>query len=322
LETTLIGGVPNEVFYPDWQGKIEASRLTIPAGGGAIYQILKSDPGSVTGTIACDVRLVSGAGKFKLGNPFGLMSGELTATSSWQRFSFTGNFFGPPYCGIGHTAPSGETVLEINNLNVYLGSSDLGREVFGGHLRLGITKNSDSYSYASGVVTATKAAGFIQFEESHQVDELTVFFYGTPIKPFDDPAIQGILSQPIGDGFTAGLNTPSGGLGLSYGPDGGPSSYPLLPLGGAAPRTAWDTTNPKVYAVRWNGTTCTWWEDGIQISSGSPSPGGNVPTIRDLLWNCLTSHPARFAHKAMAYYVRALSDAEIIRATTFLAANA
>lgn len=325
LETVSIAGVANPVFYPDWQGKIEAARLTIPAGGGAIYQALRYAPGTGTATIACDVRLVSGTGKFKLGGPFGTMSSEMTATSTWQRFSFTGNILGEYAFGIGHTSPAGATVLEINNLNVYAGSVDLGREVFGGHLRLGVMAFPNSYSYAGGVITATKAAGFIQFENTHQPNDLTIFFYGTPIKPFDDPGIQGMLSQPSGDGFTAGLNTPSAGLGLSYGADGSSSSYALLPLGAASPRTTWDTVTPKVYCVRWNGSTrvCTWWENGVLINSGSPILlGGNVPTINDLIFNCLTSHPAKFAYKAMAYYLRSLSDEEIQTATAFLAVNA
>ena len=328
LETVAISGVDNPVFYADWQGEVEAARLTIPSGGGAVYQRLRYSPGSGTATISVDVRLVSGTGKFKIGDPFGTMSSELTATSTWQRFSFTGNILGAYAFGIGYTSPPGATVLEINNLTVYAGSSDLGREVFGGHLRLGITKNADSYSYASGVVSATKAAGYLQFEDTHQPNDLTVFFYGTVVYPFtspSEPLIQGMLSQPTGDGFTVGLNTPASGLGLSYGPDGGPSSYALLPLGGAAPRTSWNTSTPIVYCVRWNGTTrvCTWWEDGVLISTGSPlAPGGNVPTINDLLFNCLTSHPGKFNYKAMGYYLRALSDAEIQRASTFLTANA
>lgn len=324
LEQTVTAGVPNGVFYPDWQGNNEAARLTIPIGGGAIYQILKSSPGSGTATISCDVRLVSGTGKFKMGDPFGTMSPELTATSAWQRFSFTGNILGSYAFGIGYPLTVAATVLEINNLTVYAGSSDLGREVLGGHLRLGMTAYTGSYSYASGVLTATKAAGYIQFENSFQPNNLTVFFYGTPILPFQDPNIQGILSQPSGDGFTAGLNTTSGGLGLSYGPDGSSSSYALLPLGGGAPRTAWNTTTPKVYCARWNGTTrvCTWWEDGVQINSGSPLlPGGNVPTINDMIFNCLTSHPAKFSYKSMAVYLRALTDAEIVKASVFLSAN-
>lgn len=320
-------GVQVPVYYMDKRGVREASRLTVVSTGGALYQVPRFNlmtgmAGVKTATIAADVRLVSGTGKFKLGGWFmgaSYLSPEFTATGEWVRYSWTGNILDAYAFGIGHDAPTGDTTLDINNINVYAGSIDLGPEVFGGHLRMGLN-TPNSYSYANGEVTATLAAGLIQFETAHQPFETTILLYGTPITPWTDPLIQGILSQPSGDGYTFGLNTPSGGLGLSYGPDYGSASYPLITVT-SPPITAWNTTTPTLFAVRWNGTTCTWWENGVIVRTGTPV-AGNTPTIDDLLFNCLTSHPAKFKYKAMAYYARALSNAEMKAAGDYLLANA
>ncbi len=322
VETAFVGEA-HAPFYTDRFGNLEATRITITAasGNGWLYQTMGAIfPGDATYTVACDVRLVSGNGKFKIGNPFGNRSSELTATSSWQRFSFSSSN-SQGIWGIGHNAPAGDTVLEINNFNAFAGGSDLGVEPLGGHLRLGTRYGTYWWSYASGVLTATDAAGTIQFATSHQPTNTTVFFHGTVLQPFSDPGIQGMLSQLAGDGYTAGLNVTANGLGLSFGPDGGVASYALLPLGGAHPLTVWDNTNPHVYAVRWNGTNCTWWVDGVQSRSGAPGAMGNIPTIHDLLFNCLTSHPGSFKYKSMAYFLTALSDAEIASASAYLAAR-
>jgi hypothetical protein len=316
VTTHTIAGTVNTTFFTDSLGNTEATELNVTSANGAwaLYQLLRVFAGSATYTIACDVLLVSGDGKFKLGNPFGTWSSEKTATSSWQRFTFTGvNAAG--YFGIGHTAPTGDTVLRINNFNVYPGSVDLGAETFGGHLRLSISANT-SYTYSSGVVTSSGAIGFIQFETPKLPTNFTALWYGKPIKPYTDPNIQGILSQPTGDGFTLGMNTPAAGIGLAYGPDGSSSSVALCPR--AATWTTMDTSRFRVYAARWDGTTCTFWIDGVQTFTGVPGSAPNIPTLQDLLFNCLTSHPNNMSYKSLVGGFRAWSDAEIISATAAL----
>ena len=312
--------------YTDRFGNPEAIRITLSTAGtsGWLYQNPYSYSGAGTYTVCCDVRLVSGGGKFKIGSPFAANSGELTATSSWQRFAWTGA--GAGSFGIGHDAIPSNTVLEINNFNVFTGSSDLGAETFGAHLKLAVMNNASGnkgYTYASGVITSGDTAGWIEFETEHQPSATTIFFYGTVIQPFVDAGLQGILSQPYNDGYMAGLNVSASGLGLAYGQDGtgGVGLVALVPIGGAAPITVWDNTNPHVYAVRWDGTTGSWWQDGVKLYSGTATPA-YIPKITQLVFNRLTSHPCNFKHKAMAYYLRALSDAEMVAAGSYLVANA
>ena len=319
-------GTDHLPFYADRFGNTEAIRITLAtsATSGFLVQQPKYFS-SNTYTMAIDVRLVSGSGKFNIGNVYENLSSELTATSSWQRFSFTFSNSTGHFC-IGHNGPIVGTVLEINNFNIFLGSTDLGVEAYGGHLKVGVMNENGSAagspSYASGVLTSPVVAGIIEFETAHQPNATTIFFYGTVIQPFFEPILQGILSQPSGDGYMAGLNVIGGGIGLSYGPDGGGSGASLLPIA-THPQTVWDNSNPHVYAIRWDGTTATWWVDGVVVYTGSPTVyPASIPTITQLMFNVLTSHPCNFAHKATAYYLRALSNSEMTAMSNYLVANA
>jgi len=136
-----------------------------------------------TYTIAADVKSNTGSSQgFRMGDYNGAMSSH-TATTSWQRFSATFTVDGgtlPVFL----RSPDGTTGwdLVVDNLNIFAGSSDLGRETLAGHMYFD-GRQGDNYTTnpSTGIVDTTASNSCAYFQFANAVD-LGAFTLATVVR--------------------------------------------------------------------------------------------------------------------------------------------
>jgi lysophospholipase L1-like esterase len=163
----------------------KASRILNAGGGGAQYVAINSVPlAAGTYTMAIDVKSNTGSSQnFKMAfwDTNGT-SGTLTATTSWQSFSWTYTLVSD--WSSGHQiywilSPDGGTTgvdLQIANARVFAGTSDLGAETISGHWYLGGGGTSFLPTYSGGELDfqGPNGVGSFQFANAAPVT-LTAF---------------------------------------------------------------------------------------------------------------------------------------------------
>lgn len=189
-----IGGPPRNAFVTLWgggafittltdhaatgpDGLTSATILTTTAANWSLQWNTGSLPSSVY-TVAANVRSHSGSNEI-FGIKFGPQSSaNKTATTSWQRFSFTTtlisgvNGYGLLNAGVGAN-------IEICDVEVFAGSADLGPTTLGGHMIMDY--GSVSAPVSGGIIDLTggsNRAGVFQFPAKSTYSAFTVIGVG------------------------------------------------------------------------------------------------------------------------------------------------
>jgi hypothetical protein len=284
-----------------------------------------------TYTLGIDVKCVSGDGKFKFVMPYALYgpahlwSSEITVPNdgNWHRCSATLTRTTTLYSfGIGHDAPTANTVIEVNNFTVYEGTVDLGPDVpNAGHIIIG---NQDT-PYVSGMtvnddsITGYTQLGWIEWPSYLDLSVGQTFIAYCKHEPFQQDSIQAWLAGNFwyGDQYMLAASAESpGGVAGWYGTQG--SAHPWIDTHDWSEFE--ETTKYHVYVVRFiqSSQTCDLFIDGIKVATQTWNGGYPFSPPTDMIsmrWNQLTSHPGSWTWKAMALYTRPLLDTEVTTAT-------
>lgn len=308
-----------------FDGTNTASTFTVTGGAswGVYASLLGTGPSAGTYTIGCNVRLVSGDGRFKIGQPFGSQwSSEFTATSSWQRFSFTFSWNGVPFPGFGigtNNASVGTGVFEISSIEMFPGSSDLGPESFGDAHMCTYSSSTSNVTFSNGLVSFQDAVGFgyIDFLNQYSTSTVTAVAVTKPLSGFNPRAnpYHTWLSGFEDDSLFIGNDVPNKpGIGLGPAGAGGNTfggEVQLMPYFfecEGAPLAA--------FAHRWDGVAVESWVNGAKVLT-KPFSFPDNPGYSRLYAATLAhtgSHPNFNAYSSIALWSRALSDNEVLTA--------
>jgi lysophospholipase L1-like esterase len=210
--------------------------------------------------------------------------------------------------------------LKIINARLFSGASDLGIDALAGHMYFGATNFENQVTVASGIMsqnTSTKF-GTIQFSTSKSLNSFSGFVVSRKTAT-DAGKHQPVLSK---------IGTPDF------------LSWSMLHCGSAVAEPSCMVTAERAYttggglwqprlnewhllAYRYNGTTLTFWLDGVKAISVSLS--SLTQSVIDLWVGCLLSPSNTFSKydvNAIALYDSALSDANMVLAADVLIARA
>ena len=234
----------------------------------------------------------------------GLVSPTKTATSSWQRFSFTATvgagaqtmFFARSVGGAGFS-------LEICDVALYAGAADLGEPGPVGHMYLGLNQYGTLPTYSSGSLDfsngslgtlqlpSTSLSSFTLLAVARRVANVNT--YGSPLSnasaynPFSPMFDQANTAKL----YFGGIDIASGGL-----------------------TGAWSLYNRgwKIHGYRWDGTTASIFVNNSRVMHQTGYSPAAV-TLKDLVAGVFqqSSNPGDYQIAAMALYTRALTEAEM-----------
>ncbi len=184
-----------------------------------------------------------------------------TATSAWQRFSYTFTLASPSntsVIGLGSIDGSTAGNIQIADFELYSGSSDLGPQSYGGHLYFGSSAYDTKPTYTSGAVNlSTGGYGLVQFPTSQTFANITV--QALVSKVAAGSAYSSIFSK-VQSYFTLAAATE-----ISTVPDG----YFNFsgPIGPAQSTGLWVALNKGYHVVtlRYDGTKFDYWLDDVLI---------------------------------------------------------
>jgi lysophospholipase L1-like esterase len=239
-----------------------------------------------------------------------------TATDAWQRFSYTFTAASPfnistiYLCSIdGSTAAN----LQVCDLELYAGASDLGPLSPDGNLYLGAAKGSASPSVSANVIDLTgQGYGFIQLPESHSLTNVTAM------------AVVSKTAAGSGyDGFLSKIQSYSDFSALS-----GESNVARSYIGGGSIQDQaaglWSLLNVGYHMIthRYNGTARQIWLDDILLFSANASI--SAYTVRDFFVGIVNAFNLYSGLKinSLALYGSALTDDQIRTAYSVLSRKA
>lgn len=244
-----------------------------------------------------------------------------TATSAWQRFSYTftqGSPFGVEDVRLCSSDGSTGTDIQICDFELYEGTEDLGPQVLDGHLYWGSHAADTRPSYSGGWVDMTNTGfGTIQLGSSLSIPEFTAIATCAQVDR-SGPSLQGFLSkvQAFGD-FTALLENAAVPDDKFAGSSVGYSSITTAGLW----RLVLDEAH--VFGFRYDGAEFNFWIDDIQLLRANWVVTG-TQTLRDL-WVGLvlsTSFPSHYKINSLALWDSALSDDDYRQAVSAFTAKA
>lgn len=329
-------GAPRRFFTQRWQGSsttIVDSAATAPDGTtsastvvGTAFWFLRAERADTlpagTYTIAVNAKRNTGTDQtFCLyANNTSTLSPTKTATSSWQRFSFTFTIGAPSvtnFVGLTGQSGSGASNLQICDLEMYSGSSDLGPQTYAGHMRIGATAYDTRPVYASGALDlSAQGWGMLQFPTAQALTTFTV---------------QALVSK-VGAGAGGG-NSYSTLLSkavdatsyLNFTVFSEINTVPEVYLDGAtqiAPTqgTGFFRATGQGYHVvtaRYDGTNTEYWIDDVRMlrKAGTLGPW-SIEGFYVNIANNQTFYGGNSFAGALALWNRALTDAEIAGAVT------
>jgi hypothetical protein len=247
-------------------------------------------------------------------------SSAQTATSAWQRFSYTftiGSSTTLNLIGLGSIDGSTAGNIQIADLELYSGSSDLGPETFAGHLYLGASAYDTRPSYATGELNlSANGYGLIQFPTNQTFATMTVQALVSKVAAAS--AYQSILSKAQDFNALSAMTERSTA----------PASYFNNNSGVVGPAQSsglWVATGKGYHVVtlRYNGTTFDYWIDDVRVLTNTVTLSS--VTAADLFVNLTNSTTLYGGNKfagAIALWNRALSDSEVRSAVSFQQARA
>lgn len=263
-----------------------------------------------TYTLAVNAKRNTGSDQqfaFYTGNT-GVRSTAKTATSAWQRFSYTFTLADPSSIqniGLGSIDGSTDGNIQICDFELFSGSSDLGPQTYAGHLNLGGSAWDTKPSYAAGALDlSTGGYGLIQFPTSQSFTTITA---------------QALVSR-VGagnGGYMPFLSKVQSYLNLSMATEisGAPTYYFNSQQPGPAQQPGLWVASGKGYHIitaRYDGVTEDYFLDDIKFLSVARSL--STMTASDLWTNVLAGTGLYGGNKfagAIALWNRALSDAEV-----------
>jgi lysophospholipase L1-like esterase len=272
-----------------------------------------------TYTIGCSVKRNTGSDQqFKIGDFNSTQSTTQTATSAWQRFSHTFTTAGNAFPVLISFDRSTGASLQICDLEIFEGSSDLGPETPAGHLLLGKTAYT-APTCAAGELDVAAAYGTIQFASGTSLSAFTSF---CTVKK----------TATGSDQFHAFLSKIQSYGNLTFYVDCGPNysstmGRPLAALGGASISGLnpglWQLYDAySVIGYRFDGATMDVYIDGVNLYSVATT--GSAVDIADffvgIIENPTYTSGAKF--NAIGLYESALTDAQMLTATQALHAKA
>lgn len=317
----------NAVFWPARNNMtLTDEAVADPAGNTTAATMVASSTGwnmsrtitlpAGTYTLAVNAKRNGGSDEtFKFLEPTST-SAVKTATSSWQRFTHT--FTASGSSGqIGLTNNSTAASLQIANLELYSGSSDLGPEPTEvGHMYLGRGSVPVAHSYSGGVLdlSASASFGYIQFP--------------TNISPTNSTVIGLVRKKTASSGYVALMSRIQNWQ--HYDAAIEDNLVPQFKVGNNM------TLSSQQYSAGWNLTSKGWSTfafrcDGntrdVFMDYGKLLTATNAisaTSARDFYVSTIidSAYGQGYEWAALAYYDRSLSDAEVLTAQRVLLAEA
>jgi len=175
--------VDNNVVGPD--GLTQASTATCTGPFALQYEDPILGGAGITWpagtyTLGVNVKRATGSDQtFKIKAPDGTSSAAKTATSAWQRFTYTWTAGAPVTGSIAIVDNAGaNAVLAVCDFEMFQGSSDLGPELLAGHMYLGGSAVSNLPTTSGGYVDFTANSGstlaFLQFLTPQTLTSFTI----------------------------------------------------------------------------------------------------------------------------------------------------
>lgn len=244
---------------------------------------------------------------------------NLTATSTWQRFTRTVTLSSGSDFRLGGTANLVNAAdLLIWGAELFSGSSDLhpnytDMETPGGHCYFGSTAYAPSLSVSSGSLDLSgggNSVGHIQFASPLTVSTFTVIAIGSKIA--SNTNFDPILTAPGNPDYTnfaasyEFTNAPSGYFGGSDRVSGNSQGWLFLNRGF------------KDFVFRYDGSKFDLQVDGGVMVSSTASV--SAQTLQQFYLNALlgTNNSSKYKFAAVAFYDKALTNKELDQATAYL----
>lgn len=240
-------------------------------------------------------------------NNTGTRSAAQTATSAWQRFTFTfnkgSNFNGN--AGIGLCSIDGTTGanLQICDMELYAGTSDLGPGVLSADLYLGINR------YDTNPVTA---ATYLDFGAGMAT---AIMQPTAPIGSVTAFTAIGLVKKAIAS------QTYPGFLGSGHGHDGQPAEFACLArnpasdvkylnfdIGGMGLFDLFAAGDFHILTHRWDGTTSEIWIDDVLLNAVTDA---FTLTLDDLFEGSMPYFSGALQVSAVGFWLRKLTDTEV-----------
>jgi len=258
-----------------------------------------------TYTIAADVKSNTGSSQdFRIGDYNGTM-GTKTATTSWQRFSQTFT------CG-GSTipvfvrSPDGTTGwdLVVDNLAIFAGASDLGRETLAGHMYFD-GRQGDDYTTnpSTGVVDlTTSGSGYLQFATAVDLSAFTLSTVVRRTSAADSGYMNSFADAASFSNFATFMSNDVTTASICYNGDNTKKRGPFFRNG-----SGW-----HVITHRYDGTTYDIFVDGSKFQMKAlTADAGSVRSFLVGTANMFAGQNSSAQFNAWALYDRALTNTEI-----------
>jgi hypothetical protein len=316
--------VTEGITAPD--GSAEASSFV--AASGSSWSIVSSnDPRTGTAetvngqtyTIAVSVKSLSGG---SLPFRFGASTlGNFTATTAYQRFTQT--FVATGGCTVGIYEPLGNGVANfaVCDFELFAGSVDLNPNALTAKpvrvTNMNLYCSSEAGTVVSGGAFQGGSFGLIQLDQARNLNPFTFLYLTKHARTPTNYVHEGWISDPVNSSnFLIGktFNLAAGrfnGTALAQGAVDG---------GGPQPLTLWGGNGIQAFvgAARYDGTAGSQFINGVKLCETVQTLTG--PTLSDLAVGIVPGGGfTGFDIYAMAFYNRALTDAELLQATKALA---
>jgi lysophospholipase L1-like esterase len=296
---TIVDGVA------DRNAALNASTIT---SSGTGWYLIRTITSLTAGTYTIAIHATRNTGTdqpFKFyapGSP-----GDLSATSSWQRFSYSFSHPGGTM-QIGLNSTGANTDLIVSDFELFEGSSDLGPEAeVAGHMFLDKSKGDYLHTRSGNVLSlaTTASHGFIQFPSDISTDQLTVVALVRKVSA-SSGYVNSISKVQSENAFSSRLEL-AGKPGLTVGNEW----QPIVVQKSAG----WDLTNRGwvTFAHRVNGDNRSIFFDQGKVDDSTNAPTDT--TLRDLFVSIMVGvNGGGYEWGGLAMWDRALSDSEILAA--------
>lgn len=239
-----------------------------------------------------------------------------TATTSWQRFSYTFTASGGQQVAqVMLLSIDGVTAanLQIVDLELYSGSSDLGPQTLAGHLYSGISGFNSTESYSGGYWSPSTGLGAIQFPSAQTLTAFTAMTVCSKVA--SGSSYQSFLSKIQSYTAFSAMMELTGAPAYNAG-------FNLNQLTSGLWRTL--SVGAHVVGLRYDGTTVSFWLDDVILYQATASISSTA--IEDL-WVNLTNTvggglTSGYKFNSIALYNKALTDAEYRQNVTALTSRA
>jgi hypothetical protein len=309
-------------------GTLDASTLTASAGGTWAMVSTTTTVPAGTYTVAVSVKYGGTGGTgFKLGDSSST-TGTFTATASWQRFTQTFTTAGAINMGLSNVDASAANLL-VCDFQLFAGSSDLNTNALTQaplavqNTDLIIGKSAfDASSTVSGGAYQHGSFGMLQFPATVTPSAFTILYVAARSALGTNTIYQPIVAKTDSMGgnwvdFSTGPHVGTN-VGTQYNSNNLDATYSGAQVNAWGELFAGVGAGNFVGCHRFDGATSSTFINNTKLYNKATAPA--APTFKDLYVGLL-SHTFFSGHDivALAYYPRALSDAEVKAAYLYLA---